>query len=399
VVVAVSVALLVLVAPGPAHASTKVRRIRPGMRLITIVDPGPVRAFVLDVRPATTSLDVALGARRFPGYGRTVPQIAREAGAIAAINGDMGLIRPMHPFASDGELVQTLQPRAAMFGVSAVADRAFVGHPALNVRARSEGGPSMAVARWNAGAPRSGKLVGYTAVGGMLETPPPGVCWMLLHPMGSPNIARDDMAVSRTYAAVEQDCRLPSPTPTGDDVVLAARRGDWAGGPFEGVGPSERVTIRWTSGWPGVVDLSGGFPLLVRNARSAVRHCRSELCLPQPRTGVGVTSGCVDERPSTACHVLLAVVDGRRDGWSRGVTMSGFARIFLRLGAVSALNLDGGGSSVLMVHGSVVNRPSDEFRRVPTSLVVLRASDPGESWMSTASGWAACACPSTLRRW
>ena len=47
--------------------------------------------------------------------------------------------------------------------------------------------------------------------------------------------------------------------------------------------------------------------------------------------------------------------------------MTGFARIFLRLGAVSALNLDGGGSSVLMVNGSVVNRPSDEFRRVPTS--------------------------------
>ena len=176
-----------------------------------MVDPGPVRAFVLDVRPAATSLDVALGARRFPGYGRTVPQIAREADAIAAINGDMGLVRPMHPFAQDGELVQTLQPHAAMFGVSTVADRAFVGHSVLNVRARPEGAPSVAVARWNAGAPRSGRLVGYTAVGGMLETPPPGVCWMLLHPTSPPSIGRNNMAVSRTYLAVEQDCRLRHP--------------------------------------------------------------------------------------------------------------------------------------------------------------------------------------------
>jgi hypothetical protein len=394
-----ALAVLVVRVPGSARASTNVRRIRPGVRLIRIVDPGPVRAFVLEVRPTVATIDVALGAGRFPGYGRTVPQIAREADAIAAVNGDMGLFRPTHPFARDGELVQTVQPHSGLFGISSTEDRAFIGQTALRVRARPQGGPSVAIARWNDGPPRSGKLVGYTAVGGMLEVPPTDVCWILLHAIRPPRLTRDTIGVSRTYGVAEQGCRTPAPALTRDDVVLATLRGDRSLGRLEPIGSVEQVTIRWASGWPGVVDLSGGFPLLVRHSRSVVRHCDTEFCMRQPRTGVGVTAGCVDQTPSTACHVLLAVVDGRREGWSQGVTMSGFARIFLRLGAVAALNMDGGGSSVLMVRGSVVNRPSDHLRRVSTSLVVLRGSDPGESWMSALGLANGCVCPSTPRRW
>jgi exopolysaccharide biosynthesis protein len=46
-----------------------------------------------------------------------------------------------------------------------------------------------------------------------------------------------------------------------------------------------------------------------------------------------------------------------------------------RLGAVDAMNLDGGGSSTMVVSGRVVNLPSDENgeRAVATSLLVLSA--------------------------
>ena len=67
-----------------------------------------------------------------------------------------------------------------------------------------------------------------------------------------------------------------------------------------------------------------------------------------PRTGIGIT----DEN-----HFIFIVVDGRQQGYSKGVTMEEFARMFKDLGCASAYNLDGGGSSVMYFMGEVVNNP------------------------------------------
>src|SRR6478672_6786719 len=107
-----SIAVLVL-QPTAASAGQvthrSVKRIVPGMVLERLrMTPGPVRVFVLEVRPGKgLTADVALGGQALPVYGRTVPEIARSAGAIAAINGDFGGFRPAHAFAQDGDLVQT----------------------------------------------------------------------------------------------------------------------------------------------------------------------------------------------------------------------------------------------------------------------------------------------------
>ena len=68
----------------------------------------------------------------------------------------------------------------------------------------------------------------------------------------------------------------------------------------------------------------------------------------QPRTGIGVLA---------ENHVLFVVVDGRSPGYSRGVTMSEFAQIFVDLGADTAYNLDGGGSSAMIFNSHLVNNP------------------------------------------
>lgn len=68
----------------------------------------------------------------------------------------------------------------------------------------------------------------------------------------------------------------------------------------------------------------------------------------QPRTAVGV----VDEN-----HLVFVVVDGRSTGYSRGVTMTGLAEIMRGLGATTAYNLDGGGSSTMYYDGELVNDP------------------------------------------
>jgi Phosphodiester glycosidase len=83
-----------------------------------------------------------------------------------------------------------------------------------------------------------------------------------------------------------------------------------------------------------------------------------------PRTLAGVRA---DGR------LLLVTVDGRRPGWSAGVTLLEAARLMRSLGAREALNLDGGGSTSMAVRGRTVSRPSDPTgeRHVSDALVVL----------------------------
>ncbi len=68
----------------------------------------------------------------------------------------------------------------------------------------------------------------------------------------------------------------------------------------------------------------------------------------QPRTGIGILGDN---------HLVFVVADGRSAGYSRGVTMTEFAQIFVDLGATTAYNLDGGGSSTMWFNGQLVNNP------------------------------------------
>ena len=56
-------------------------------------------------------------------------------------------------------------------------------------------------------------------------------------------------------------------------------------------------------------------------------------------------------------HLAFVVVDARSHGYSKGVTLTGLADIMLGLGATTAYNLDGGGSTTMYFNGSLVNNP------------------------------------------
>jgi hypothetical protein len=104
-------------------------------------------------------------------------------------------------------------------------------------------------------------------------------------------------------------------------------------------------------------------PRLVRGGRLAEE---SEGFLHEknrnPRTAIGVTARGT---------ILLYVVDGRRAN-SVGMTVAELAAAMLELGAVEAMNLDGGGSSTMVVGGRVVNQPADGRERPVSDAIVLR---------------------------
>ncbi|MEV0588129.1 phosphodiester glycosidase family protein [Nonomuraea sp. NPDC050310] len=71
-------------------------------------------------------------------------------------------------------------------------------------------------------------------------------------------------------------------------------------------------------------------------------------------------------------RLMLVVVDGRQAGYSEGLGIPQTAELMRSLGAVEALNLDGGGSSVLATAGTgIVNRPSDATGQRSLGNVIL----------------------------
>jgi hypothetical protein len=106
--------------------------------------------------------------------------------------------------------------------------------------------------------------------------------------------------------------------------------------------------------WSGVVDAVGGGPIIVRNGQPVFRALEqftsTQLSLRNPRTAVGQRA---DGR------ILLVAVDGRRPGYSAGMTNFELAQMMVRLGAVTASALDAGGSTTMAFDGKLLNRPSD----------------------------------------
>jgi hypothetical protein len=109
--------------------------------------------------------------------------------------------------------------------------------------------------------------------------------------------------------------------------------------------------------WPDVADAIGGGPALVRRGRPIFHagegFTRSHLAFRHPRTAVGQLRGG---------RTILVAVDGR-SGASMGVPVWQLALEMVRLGAVRAISLDGGGSTTIAFNGHVLNDPSDGAER------------------------------------
>lgn len=91
-----------------------------------------------------------------------------------------------------------------------------------------------------------------------------------------------------------------------------------------------------------VYNAISGQPAIVENGRSSDQIKPDEYyASPQPRTAIGLNR---EQRT-----LLLFVIDGRQSGYSEGVTLPELAQIAIEYGADRAFNLDGGGSSTLVI--------------------------------------------------
>lgn len=122
---------------------------------------------------------------------------------------------------------------------------------------------------------------------------------------------------------------------------------------------------------PGAVESIGGSPVIVEDGRPVpIAADTSFVRGRHPRTIVGQTADG---------DTLLVTVDGRQPGYSEGMSLAEAADLMVRLGAVEAINLDGGGSTTFVTDGRVVNRTSDRLVRRDGQERLTALARPGES--------------------
>lgn len=156
-------------------------------------------------------------------------------------------------------------------------------------------------------------------------------------------------------------------------AILAAR--DDATLQLEKIRPGAKIRIQMqTDG----IDLTkftnvlGGGPMLVENGvvnvDAAAEQFKEGLEKNRhPRSAVGITA--------TGEWVFVAL-DGRQE-LSAGMTLAELADYMIKQGCVSAMNLDGGGSTTARIFGLTVNRPSDGVeRKIADAFVWVRTSEP-----------------------
>ncbi len=128
--------------------------------------------------------------------------------------------------------------------------------------------------------------------------------------------------------------------------------------------------VTFDPGW--MLGVVSGFPDIVRDGQviSSYAYDPGHCSGLHPRSGIGLSQ---DKKT-----LFMVVVDGRSDT-SKGVKCSELGQIMKDLGAWRAINLDGGGSSALVVKSGssypAINQPSDGYQRAVANHLAVIVSD------------------------
>lgn len=377
----------------PAHAqwdSSSVETVAPGvLHRRVVVNSGPWRLNVLEVdlhQPGISIREVK-GKDVFAGLEKTSSMEQRYHGpgkTVAAVNADFFNVKTGESESNvviDGAIVKGLTPSGSprdgwkklrtQFGIDS-NNHPYIDRFGLTARL-IQGGRSMKLDGINSRPRQPDELVLYTSAAGD-STP------------------RDTTRTSSAYLPLqfvsrsqnETTFRIAGPVYEGSRGSLAAGGALTAEGTMRESlmriarrGGTIRIKTGFLPGRERLRTIVGGGPRIIQNGRSVaefgyfiegtgakfgtVRH---------PRTAVGFSKD--------SSKLYLVTVDGRRESDS-GMSLMELADAMLKLGVYDAVNLDGGGSTTMVIGDKVVNHPSDKEgeRPVGNALIVIVGDSTG----------------------
>ncbi|MEP6817924.1 MAG: phosphodiester glycosidase family protein [bacterium] len=183
-----------------------------------------------------------------------------------------------------------------------------------------------------------------------------------------------EVIVRRGKVATIRDLRGSSQIPADGYVISAVGKSrDWV---KQHIHPGSRINFSWhlnsiepgdDKKWQGASTILGAGPQLIKAGKVAITNLQEQITPAfvndgHPRTAIAkLASG----------KLLLVTIDGRQPGESIGMSLPMLADLLLEFGAVEAMNLDGGGSTTMVIHNKVVNKPSDQTGERPVSDAIL----------------------------
>ena len=374
-------ALILLVLSGSCLAGEVTRTLADGVTFVQIVrnegaEPMAINVLKIDTKNPNVKIESALAGDTVLAddatQGReTVSRLAARTGALAAVNADY------FPFTGD--------PLGIAIVNGDLVSEPFQGRAALGI---SRGGWFLFDKLGFAGQVTSAsgatfKIHGVNRLRGLNEL----ICYTPAFGCATParndcvNVVLSGCSIplppnAQVEAAVQEVVNGPGVSVPQGGCVLSGN-GPAAKFILDNLKPGEKVTLKLDlvsemgKNWTPVVQAVGGGPWLVRSGQVyvdwAAQKFDGRMALAKhPRTAVGMTA---DKQ------LLLVTVDGRQ--WiSRGMTLMELAELMISLGSVTAINLDGGGSTEMSIRGLIVNSPSEGAERPVANCLIVRAGEP-----------------------
>jgi acid phosphatase type 7 len=345
-------------------------------RIATSIGSQAVNIVEVDQSNPSIVFESALSNGRVTGLERTSSQAINHSfeahRVIAAINGDVWAgyssdaeSAPNGLHVEAGELVVAGTAGRPTFGVGPDG-RPILGSPLVTTTLTTTTAGAFVINRINQ-LRRAGENVLYTPHFGSRTSSAASGVDVVITGFALP------IRTSGTWTGFVSQTRIADgggPIDPGTVVVTVPSTS-----PMVNVLPGEVVTLTTTvtPGWETVSQAVGGREWIVRNGLTSISPHPASADEIHPRSAIGIT---IDGR------LLLATVDGRETGVSEGMRLTELAELMLERGAVSAINLDGGGSSTLVVRRAgteipvIVNKPSDGFERPVTNSIQVVSTMP-----------------------
>lgn len=352
------------------------------LRVLKGSENGMVNAHVLKVDLTRAEVSPALARRHKPNLFQSfinllnpwkerdenshffragVSEIAREQDAAAAINGTYFAYtgKPLGTLLIDKELVSSpIYDRTAL--ILTDDHRAFIDNILIDCYFKTANGIRYNITGINQGRGKESVILYSPAWGERTGTGRDGIELIV-----SGSVVKE---ISLGSSAIPQDGYVISLSGPATQFLTENVR----------VGDKLDVHIKiipFSTSPKSILHMISGGPRLVKNGVVYVSKNEEKFKADvakgrAARTAVGVTK---DDR------ILLVTVDGlprgkepRSDKSSIGMTLEELAELMIDLGAVEAMNLDGGSSTSMWINGKIVNSPAGGSEQKVSNAIIVR---------------------------
>jgi len=322
---------------------------------------GPLDVYVLKVDPGQEGLEIrpALAGQTVHSR-RSVLAIARQYGAVAALNGGFFAAQgpPLGLLIVDGEWIKHPILNRTALGITAdgelLMDRlSFEGRLYFGDHGYLE------LDGINRGHNESYRLVIYTPRWGEALSPC-AQCTRLV-------VSGEAVVVAKH--SDDQPVEIP---PGGYVISGSGRYAPLLEKVREGEGVWTRLETK--PEWKKLAYALGAGPRLVKDGRPHVTA--SPEIFGRDVSGGAASRSAVAVTPDGL--LMLVAVETPPDEPGRGVTLTELAQILVKLGARDAMNLDGGGSATVVQGDQVINHPRDGHPRAVSNALLVVPAEAGD---------------------